>query len=249
MANDAVSDDDGALPPYPEPLPGDIAAVAAEAAAGLIPVAGGALSPLIAATFGSRYDRRQAHWIREFLVPLVEEMSTRLNCTADELAADDVFVTAVLRASRDSLGTHLDDKLQMFRNVLEHHVLDPNRGNVVTLRFLRWVDELEPDHVLVLTYAADPSGWYGHHALERSNFMAASRRTALEAARIEVPPDVLSMVITDLQERGLVDAGSLGAMVTGGSVYDPWITPRGHEWMRWVQNVEQPDEPVALTPP
>lgn len=226
-----------ALPPYPETERRDIAAIGAEAAAGLVPIVGGGLSPLIAATFGSALERRRDRWIQDHLIPMVEVASLRLNRSAEELADDDVFVSAVIHASRDALGTHVEDKLRMFRNVLAHHLLDPVRGNVVTLRFVRWVDELEPDHLVVLAYAQDPRGWYDEHGLEQPNYMAASRRRAFDAAGLGLSAEVTAMVLSDLGTRGLADSSALSAMVTGGSVFDHWITARGAEWLQWVRDI------------
>lgn len=72
--------------------------------------------------------------------------------------------------------------------------------------------------------------------------MSAPRRQALNDAQIPLPAEVIDIVLSDLQARGLADTGMLGGMVSENSVYSELATARGRELMAFVQIMATPEE-------
>jgi hypothetical protein len=99
----------------------------------------------------------------------------------------------------------------------------PDRpADLLTLRFLRFVDELDPEHFVVLRYLQDPGGWYERQGIARQAFMAGGRRTILDGAQLPVSGVTLDVVLADLGERRLANVGGLSGMVTGPSMWTRW---------------------------
>jgi hypothetical protein len=184
--------------------------------------------------FGHTYERRLAEWA-ERLVELINHLAALTGRTAEELAADPVFFSAVVTASQIAIGQHVEEKLEMLKSVLAHSVLEPDRPDVITMRYLRWVDELDVEHVQVMRYSADPKGWYEAHG--RALTHVSSRTYVMDHAGLDVSSDLLPIVLSDLSNRGLAATGMLSGMVSTHATYDPWITPLGADWLRWITTV------------
>ncbi|MDP1819269.1 MAG: hypothetical protein Q8K58_05170, partial [Acidimicrobiales bacterium] len=114
---------------------------------------------------------------------------------------------------------------------------------------LRWVDELSPEHFVVLLYCSDPPGWFDRHELERRNIMGP-RQAILEAAGLSVTGDARALVLKDLNDRRLIDGGMLGGMVSASSAYDPVIKDLGRELLAFVRcfDTTHPDSQSSASP-
>lgn len=221
------------LPLPPKKTAKDRVYEAAQVGVALVPFIGGSAQAALDAVFGPPIDRRRQKWFEQ-LWELVTHLAQLRDVSVEELIEDENFVTSVIHATAIALGQHVEAKIDMLKAVLEHGALDPDRSDIVTARYLRWVDELDVEHVTVLRYAADPAGWYKAHNYERQEYMAVGRRHVLDEAGLDIENDILALVLSDLSQRGLADSGMLTGTVTGRAAYDAWITLRGTEWLRWI---------------
>jgi hypothetical protein len=82
------------------------------AAAGAVPVVGSPLAVAFAVAMGWTYNKRMREWLDD-LAEAVHELQGRAEHTSgfDELAEDDVFVDAVINATRAAQATHQKEKL------------------------------------------------------------------------------------------------------------------------------------------
>ena len=219
------------LDPPPEPTAADKLLEVAHSVASELPVAGTVVE-MLRQLFGTPYQRRQEAWLRA-LYDLVLELQGR-GYDVGELVDRPEFVTAVHDASRIAIGEHLEEKLEMLKAVLFHAATSPADplADVWTLRYVRWVDELEPQHVQVLRFAADPRGWLTAAGRNTPEFMGTPRRTVLDLAGLPFADDQLDLVLEDLRDRRLADLGA--GMVSKNAVYSPWITDRGTRFLEWL---------------
>lgn len=222
---------DAVLPPPPTPTTGDKAIGVALAALGEFP-GGGTVVALLDQIFGTPYARRHDAWLRRMHELLIALDARGIDVTT--LGGRPDFVTAVHDATRVALGEHLEVKLDQLKAVLLNaatHDPDPI-SDMWTLRYLRWIDELEPAHVEILAFGVDPPGWLNAHGKETPVFMSGGRRHVFDLAQWPYAADVVELVLDDLGRLQLGGPGS--AMVTGGAMYDPWISPRGRRFLDWL---------------
>lgn len=165
---------------------------------------------------------------------VLEELQAERGLRVEDLDGDETFMTILVEASKAALGTHIEEKLALLAGCVKSAALPENRDDFIAMRYLRYVEDLSPEHFLVLTYLADPLKWYEKHGIDRP-VVTGPRRYALDNARIGLPGEVLDIVLSDLGERGLADVAGLGGIVSENAVYGSLATPRGRELMRFVQ--------------
>jgi hypothetical protein len=154
------------------------------------------------------------------------------------------FVDAVARASSIALGTHLEAKLTMLQAAILHAALPDRPSDIVTMRFLRFVEELDPEHFVVLAYLRDPEGHFDRNGIEKPNIYAGSPGSIMDAAQIPIDGGHVPMIVGDLAQRGLGDA-TLNTMMTGNGAWAPRTTPLGHQLLDFVTYIGPPEGPAA----
>jgi hypothetical protein len=129
-------------------------------------------------------------------------------------------VTAVHDASRIAMGEHIEEKLDMLKAVLFNAAarVPDEVSDLWTLRYLRWVDELEPQHIAVLRFGLDPRSWLTEAGVDLPEFMSGPRSEVLKLANFPFPVEHMELILEDLRAFRLGDVGS--GMVTGRSMYD-----------------------------
>ena len=149
------------LEPYPEPGLRDHARAGLDAAVASVPGVDGPLQVLVDAVIAPSIDKRRDAWFRQ-LGQLLRELAEKVDGFSPEALADDeLFVTGLITASRVAMGTHLDEKLELLKNCLANMAVRVHDSDeFIDMLFFRFVDELTPEHFVVLRYQADPPGWF-----------------------------------------------------------------------------------------
>ncbi len=222
------------LPPPPRAGAGDKAIGVALAVLSEFP-GGSTVVGLLQEIFGVPYARRHDAWLRKMYELLVELHARGVD--VEGLGERSDFVTAVHDATRIALGEHLEEKLEQLKAVLLNAAIHPPDpiADMWTLRYLRWIDELEPAHVAVLAFGVDPRGWLEAHGKPIGEFYSGGRRTVFDQAQWPYATDVIELILEDLARLQLGTPGA--GMVTGRSMYDPWISPRGRRFLDWLSVV------------
>jgi hypothetical protein len=224
------------LEPYPTKNLADYARTGAEAAVAAIPIVGGPLEVLVDAVLTPSLDRRRERWMHK-LAELVERLSERVEgFDVASLAGDEAFVSAVIDASRIAVTTHLDDKLEMLRNCLEHMALEDPRDDFLDAQFLRFVDEMEPEHFVVLQYLTNPRAWFDTKGISAPDLYQGSPMFIMGAARLPVGGGVLEIVLRNLSDRGLANTQSLQTMMTAQGAWQPLATSLGERLLDFVSS-------------
>lgn len=219
------------LEPPPEATAAERVSEVMRVSAGEIPIAGTIVAAL-AQIFGTSYQRRQDDWTRR-LWEVVRDLQAR-GVDLDEVTQRDDWVTAVHDASRIALGEHLATKLDMLQAVLLNAAIRPADpiADLWTLRYMRWIDELEPIHVELLDFGVDPRAWLEAHGKQTPEFMSGGRRHVFDLAEWPYPADVIDLALDDLFRFQLGSPGT--GMVTGGAMYDSWVSDRGRRFLDWL---------------
>lgn len=225
------------LEPYPERQFRDHIRVGVDAGVAAIPVVGGSLQVLADAVIAPSLSKRRDAWLHK-----LHELMTELHEKVDgfdpsSLAGDESFVTAVADASRIAMGTHLEAKLELLKNCLAHMAVDEQRNDFLDLQLFRFVEDLTPEHFIVLQYLNNPGAWFDAKQIQRPNLAMGSPGSVMNSAGMPVTGVSLEIVLRDLSDKGLANTGSLGTTMTGEGVWQSLSTELGQELLDFVATV------------
>lgn len=225
------------LKPLPTPELRDRVRTGFDAAVAAIPGVGGSLVILVDSVIAPSISRRRDAWLQT-LADLVDELSERVDgWDPTSLEGNEVFVTAVADASRIALGTHLEEKLEMLKNCLRHMVLEKDRNDFLDLQLFRFVEDLSPEHFLVLQYLENPGAWFDGRAIPRPSIAMGSPKSVMATAKLPVEGPSLEIVLRDLNDRGLADCASLGTTMTEAGVWQTRTTDLGAGLLSFVREI------------
>src|SRR5438067_9923702 len=147
-----------------------------DAAIATIPYAGGALQVLFDEVLQPNFEKRREEWMRK-LAEVLEELRSRMEgFDPASLESNEQFVSAVSQATRIAMGTHRQEKLDMLKDSLVNLVIRSGSSDLIVARFLRFIEELEPEHFLVLRYLSSPEKWYADKAIPKGSiYMGAPK--------------------------------------------------------------------------
>jgi hypothetical protein len=225
------------LEPYPETGFRDYARAGADAGIAAIPVIGGSLQVLAESVIAPSLTKRRDTWFRK-LHELMSELHAKVDgFDPESLAGDEVFVTAVSDASRIAMGTHLEEKLDLLKNCLAHMAVDEGRDDFLDLQLFRFVDELTPEHVVVLQYLNNPGAWFDAKRIERPSLAMGSPSHLMNAAGMPVTGVALEIVLRNLNDRGLANTQSLKTTMTADGAWQSLTTELGRDLLEFVSSI------------
>jgi hypothetical protein len=207
---------------------------AVDAAIATIPYAGGALQILFDEVLQPNFDKRRDEWLKK-LAEVLEELTGRMEgFDPASLETNEQFVSAVSQATRIAMGTHRQEKLQMLEDGLVNLVAAGGANDLLITRFLRFVDELEPEHFSVLKYLASPEAWYQERGLRRPDLIAGPAFAILQGAGLPISGDQLELVLHDLESNVLARTSALRGMVSQAGMWQPLATDLGNQLLAFI---------------
>lgn len=203
------------------------------------------------------YEQRWSAWTLK-LYELAVDLEARQIDIEGRLRDRPGFVTAIHDATRIALGEHLEAKLEMLKMVLLRSALSngDRTADLTTLRFLRLVDELEPEHVLLLRRCARDIGSFPTG--ERTTVVVGMGEDLEDAvafvAEVEKVPDHVTLLRNleafHLVERKpprrgpeFVELRDGGVRFDPGDIYEQWeeptfanldLTDLGSQFLDWL---------------
>jgi hypothetical protein len=225
------------LEPFPDAELRDRVRTAVEIGLSAVPVLGSPLQLFVEAVLVPAVEKRRDRWLeklREVVLKLQESVE---NFDMADLAKDEAFVSAVGSASRIAMGTHLEEKLNLLKNSLVNMALDTNRDDFLDLQFFRYIDDLSPEHFIVLTYGQHPGAWFDARGITRPNFSISGHRNLIMQADLPVSGAALDIVLRDLADRGLANIDGFDVTASAATVWGGWATELGNELLRFVAEV------------
>ena len=167
------------------------------------------------------------------LIQRLQELRERLeDFDPRDLQGNEAFVTTVLATSILAIKTHQAEKLESFRHAIVNSVLPGAPDEFEQMTFLRYIDELTPLHVRVLTLLDDPRGWFDRHGIPQPNFMSAGIGAVLDPGVPELGGRK-DQVLTDLGARGLT-VGTNPGVASADSIWSQHTTPLGRAFLAFI---------------
>jgi hypothetical protein len=202
----------------PKSSGGDIAHKAVKAGLSLIPWVGGSAAEIFAAIMAPPLQKRRDQWIEDIAKELGDLRDKRPEINLDELLTSDKFITVVLHATQTALKNHQKEKLEALKNSILNAALRTDLDEDLQMVFMRYIDELTPWHLRILTYFQDPDGWLKVHGVMMSNLMFGGLKEGVYRAFSELKNEgeLYEQIVADLKNRGLLKGFSDGSMSMQG---------------------------------
>lgn len=218
--HDPRSDDDL---PLPARTSAETALDVTAAVVGLAPVLGGPVASVLSGLSGDRRFQRVREVVLE-LAQRVQDLSEEQKNYIRSEDFEDLLHETLERVWRE----RNEEKRRIYREFLEGAIQSPGQPYDEQLRFLRTLEELQPDHLRILrAMIAEPG---------ESPFIGGSRFHTLQQRLPDIEEPRLRDLVAQLEDMRLT-TGPLGGMVTGPSAADlrPVVTEYGQRFVRFLR--------------
>jgi len=188
-----------------------------------VPWIGGPVSNVLSGMSSGRIAR-----VREVLEGLISDLSDFKSEVSEEYGKTEDFEELLEQTLERSADERNEEKRQIYRSFLTNAIESPGEPYDEQIRFLRTLEELQPDHLKVLralSKTPDPDpGMMGS-----PNQTLRQRLPDLEEKRIEE-------LITQLNDLRVTNMTSLKTMMTGRGAADlrHSITSYGQRFMQYI---------------
>jgi hypothetical protein len=208
----------------------------AEAALGSVPVVGTALAVTFVAALGWRLEERREKWFTE-LAEGVETLRQRVDgLDIETMTGNDLFVDAVVSATRTVEHTHQAEKIEALRNAVLNSVASGAPDADTQAIILNLIDRFTPSHMRLVTLWDDPPAWFASHGIPQPQAaLATSRTVTVEAGLPEMQgrKDFYMLIASELNSAGMINA-SLSGMVQPPSLMSRLTTDFGRQFVRFI---------------
>ncbi len=191
-------------------------------------------------------ESRRIQWMEQVTEAINTLVSQQQGLTPSKLAENEEFVTILHRASELAVKTHQEQKRTLLKNAIIS-AGSPTAPNLdKQIFFLRTIDELTVNQVIVLSFYDDPRNWFESRHITRPEYFSAPRSAILEHAypKIANDPFFNELVVTELDRRSLVS--DIKGVALHDTIYGSITTKLGKEFLDYVkaETIEE-DEAAA----
>jgi hypothetical protein len=194
---------------YPEPTIGDLALGAARAAVAAVPIVGGSATEVLAMVLAPSVARRRDQWFKE-LADGLDQLETKVDgFRIADLSENEVFVSAVIEASKTAIGTHRQEKYEVLRNALLNIALQRTTDEDQQQIFLRYIAELTIWHIRFLALFQAPQAKLAAKGV-KTNYYIGGASQVLEDyyPELQGKREFYDQIVADLDARGLIGGSS-----------------------------------------
>jgi len=220
----------------PQPDAKDMALGVTRAALTAIPIVGGSVTELMSLVITPSVGRRRDEWLRG-LADGLDALEAKVDGFAVEnLVGNEVFVSAVIEASKTAIATHKEEKREALRNALLNVALGRTPDEDQQQIFLRYIEELTIWHIKFLVYFRDPQAALNERGI-KNNLMAGGASHLFEDCYPELSGKrtLYDQIAVDLDSRGLIGGTSfLHSMMTAQGMVSKRTTPLADEFLSFI---------------
>lgn len=205
--------------------------------ASLVPYLGGPLGVALGEFFERASTRRIQALFDDVFSRLATLESFENSLAKGALSDNETFMTVLLDAVKTCERTTSASKFEALRNAILNSWVSTEPVDL-QLIFVRYVEELTPSHLQLLTLLNDPIGFFTTNGIEWPNIYMGAKTQLVAAAMPSWGQEFTNQLSLDLQQRGLIGNSSLGAMTTGASIATPSTTKYGAQFLKFISEPE-----------
>jgi hypothetical protein len=166
---------------------------------GAIPLAGQAAIEVFNALIVPPMEMRRNEWMTS-VVLAIKELQSKESNLLERLQNDEAFQSVLLQASWAAMRNHQIEKLTALRYAVQNAAIASSDAQLL---FVRYVDELTPTHLIVMSFFAA----HQNEVAGISTF-ANLHGSFFKASGTEVDQMFFKLVCEDLDQRGLIRISS-----------------------------------------
>ena len=220
----------------PRPTAKDIVHSAVRAGVSLVPVVGSPALEFFNSVLAPPVEKRRQEWM-EAVADGLRQLEADGRVKLADLSDNEAFVSTVMHATQAAQRNHQQEKLDALRNAVLNSALPGAPDDSLQQMFVGWVDRFTEWHLRLLTFLADPPGWFRGNGRPVPQFMLASNMSqvltdafpALQAKR-----SFYDQIIRELIASGLVGDFTFHAVMSGGGWQASRTTEEGNRFLRFI---------------
>ena len=215
----------------PEKTSGDLAHAGVKAVLAAVPLAGGPAAEIFSFLVVPPLEKRRDDWVQSIATGLQELEKRVQEFTLAEASQNEQLITTLVQASRASIATHQEEKLEALRNAVFNSALPGAPEDDLQLMFLNYIDTMTAWHLRILLYCDSPKAVAGRRDIP-IKVMAPTRQSVLLYLypELENQEDLWAYIIEDLISRRLVATGAR----SGAQIWKSTTTPMGKRFAKFI---------------
>jgi len=220
----------------PKMSKGDIAHKIVKAGLTMVPLAGSPAAELFNSIITPPLAKRRDEWIESIIMDLKKLEEKIEDFDIENLSKNEMFITAVMHASRSAIRNHQKEKLEALRNAVLNSTSRNAPDEDLQLMFLNWVDELTPWHLRILKFFENPKKWFEKNNMNLPNLEFGAPSHALTKAYTELnnQRNFYDQIVSDLHSRGLLNIESLHTTMTRQGVFASRTSDMGNQFIQFI---------------
>lgn len=203
----------------------DTLEIVGKTALSAIPV-GGALATSVYDTVKANcLSKRQEKWRTA-----LEERLVKLENTLEEIGNDELFTTALIKATELAIKTAKEEKIAYLANSVINS-LNPDLNEEKLIVFLDLLDRYTASHIKIIYFFFNPKRFEG---IDSNSYMMASPSTPLFHVYPELNNELFEKIYADLYNDGMVTLKNLNTSMTGSGTVAKRTTVIADEFLRFI---------------
>lgn len=203
----------------------DTVEIIGKTALSAIPIGGALVTSIYDTVKGNCLSRRQEKW-RSAL----EKRLTKLENTLDEIGDNELFATALIKATELAMRTATDEKMAYLANSVINS-LNPNINEEKLIVFLDLLDRYTVSHIKIIYFFFNPKRFDG---IDSNSYMIGSPSTLLFHVYPELNNDFFKKIYDDLYNDGMVTLENLNISMTGSGMVEKRTTVIADEFLQFI---------------
>ncbi len=173
-------------------------------------------------------DRRMEDWKNQ-----IEEKLSTLECSLESIGENELFASAMMKATDIAIKTAENEKRQYLANAVKHSINVSIEESVMMI-YLDLLDKYTLWHLRILHLFRNPKGF---QQVNVGSIMMGSARIVVEQVYPEIAKEreLLDKIVKDLQNDGLMVEGSyMQSGMTANGVVASRTTELGNNFLKFI---------------
>lgn len=196
----------------------------------VIPVGGTLITEIYDAVKGNTLAKRQEKWQNA-----LEERISELEVTLDDIGNNEVFTTALVRATELAMKTASEEKMQYLANAVVNS-LNPNLDEEKAVIFLDILGRYTVSHIKIIYFFNKPTRFDGVSA---DYYSMGSPSSVLFQVHPELDNYLFDKVFNDVYSDGMVSTNQLNTSMTGHGMVSKRTTKLGDDFLSFILDKRQ----------
>lgn len=208
----------------------DTLEIVGKTALSTIPVGGALITSIYDTVKGNCLSKRQEKW-RSAL----EERLAKLENTLEEIGDDELFATALIKATELAMRTVKEEKMDYLANSVVNS-LNPNLNEEKLIVFLDLLDRYTVSHIKIMYFFSNPKRFDGVNA---NYYMMGSPSIPLFHVYPELNNELFKKIYGDLYNDGMVTLENLNISMTGSGMVTKRTTLIADEFLKFILDKDE----------